>query len=258
MDNNRSVKELRAIARDQLVGKYGIAVPAVLLIAGVQGLALLLSESGASGGTVSSYLLRYVISLIIDLLTGILMYGRSFFFLKIARVEENPSARDVFYGFKNNTDKAVLLQLPYTGLSLLCTIPAVCINLGILPAPKNYLMASMGLLLLQILVLSVAKLFIGLSFFILCDSPELSVPEILAKSTRLMSKRKGRLIIVCLSMLPLMILSIFGLFIGLLWYEAYFRTLLADFYLESKGEEPGNPIKTPESRVDGYSTSDIH
>lgn len=258
MDNSRSVKELRAIARDQLVGKYGIAVPAVLLIAGVQGLALLLSESGASGGTVASYLMRYAISLIIDLLTGILMYGRSFFFLKIARAEEKLSAKDVFYGFKNNTDKAVLLQLPFTGLSLLCTIPAVCINLGILPAPGNYLATSVILLLTQVLVLSIAKLFIGLSFFILCDSPELSVPEIFARSIELMGKRKGRLIVVCLSMLPMMILGILGLFIGLLWYEAYLRTLLADFYLEAKGEEPGNPIKTPESRADGYSTSDIH
>ena len=233
-----TISDLKATARAQLIGRYRISIPAILLIAVIQFAALMMADYSGGGGSVSSYLLRYIISLIIDLLTGILIYGRAYFFLKAARCDAELAVRDVFTGFKANMDKAILLQAPFTALSFLCTLPVVLMNLGVTPSPfENFRFSVILINLIQICVLLIAKLFLGLSFYILADSPDMKATDALKESVRLMENRKGRLILICLSLIPLLIGATLGLMIGLLWFESYFRTLMADFYLEAKGEE---------------------
>ena len=250
MNEFKPIRPLKEAARAQLIGRYGIAIPAILLITLIQFITMLLSDS-SSNGSVGSYLLKYAISLIIDLLMGILLFGKSFFFLKIARCQADASAKDVFYGFKNNADKAVLVQLPFTFLSFLCSLPMVLINLGIIPCPTaKYFQTALIFLGVQIVILFIAKLFLGLAFYILADKPNLSPLEILSESVRLMTNKKGRLFLICLSVLPFMILGAFGLVFGILWADAYYQTLLADFYLETIGESLGCPIKS-QNQTDG-------
>ena len=75
-------KEIKSTARAQLIGRYSSTIPAVLLVSVVQFIVFLVTDSGASSMTPGSYLIKYAISLIVDILTGILLYGRCFFFLK--------------------------------------------------------------------------------------------------------------------------------------------------------------------------------
>ncbi len=253
MNEYKPIRPLKEAARAQLIGRYGIAIPAILMIAAIQFITMLLSDSGSTG-SVGSYLLKYAISLIIDLLMGILIFGKSLFFLKMARCRTDATVKDIFFGFKNNGDKAVLVQLPFTFISFLCSLPMVLINLGIIPCPTaKYFHAVLIFLGIQIVALFVARLFLGLSFYILADRPNLSVPEILSESIRLMTNKKGRLFLICLSVLPFMILGALGLIFGLLWVEAFYQTLLADFYLETVGETLGDPVKS-QNPGDGCST----
>ncbi len=245
MNSELTIKRLKQIARSQLIGRYGTAIPAVIIIAGIQFIALLLADSGGSA-TIGSYLIRYVISLIIDLLTGILFFGRSMFFLKIARCEDVITLKDVWTGIKNNMDKAVMVQIPFTLVSLICTIPMVLMNLSLIPSFfENFRDSVLLLNGIQIVALLITKLYLGLSFYVLSDEPSLSVPDVWVRSAELMRNKKGRLILVCLSVLPLMILGALGLVIGLLWFECFYRTLISDFYLDAKGEEIiTSPVKT--------------
>ncbi|MCR5278400.1 MAG: DUF975 family protein [Lachnospiraceae bacterium] len=250
MNNDRTLRDLKGIARGQLIGRYGVAIPAVLLIAAIQFVVILMSEGGSPAGSVSAYLLRYAISLIIDLLTGILFYGRAYFFLKAARCSAELSVKDVFTGFKSNMDKAIILQAPFTALAFLCTLPVVLMNLGLIPSPfVNFRFTLILMNLIQVVVILVADLYLGLSFYILADSPDMDALSALKESVRLMEGRKLKLAIMCLSLIPLMIGAAMGLMIGLLWFDAFFRTLMADFYLDAKGEELKIPGKDPSTTL---------
>jgi len=44
-----------------------------------------------------------------------------------------------------------------------------------------------------------------------------------------------------------------GLIIGLLWFESFFQTLMADFYIETLGEELSDPLKQKEPEHNDFS-----
>ncbi len=237
MNKETSIRELKATARAQLIGRYSIAIPAILLITAIQLIILFMSDSGTSGGSAGSYLLRYLISLIVDLLTGILIYGRACFFLKVAGCSPELSVKDIFTGFRLNIDKAIMIQIPFTLIAVCCTLPVVLMNLRFIPPLfGGYGLTIIIMNLVQIIAILVARLYLGLAFYILADKPDKEAMEALKESLRLMEGRKLKLMLIGLSMIPLLIGAVFALMVGVLWYEAFLRTLLADFYLEAKGE----------------------
>lgn len=254
MNKETSIRELKATARAQLIGRYGTAIPAILLITAIQLIIMFMTDSGNTGGSAASYLLRYVISLIVDLLTGILIYGRACFFLKVAGCSNELSVKDIFAGFKANMDKAIMIQIPFTVVAVLCTAPIVLMNLGMMqPLFGGYSLTIIIMNLIQIVAILVARLYLGLAFYVLADRPDIEAIDALKESLRLMEGRKLRLVIIALSMIPLLIGAVLALMVGVLWYEAYLRTLLADFYLEAKGEALLIPGREPQNdRQDWY------
>lgn len=256
----KSNKELKSAARGQLIGKYSGAILAVITISVIQLCVLNLANSSYTG-SISSYLLRFTISIIVDLLSGVLVFGQARYFLCLVRGTEPLMIKEIFYGFKNNVDKSIIIQTIFTGISLLADIPAVLITLGyIVIDDKQYIAASLIIYAFDFILIFVTKLFLGLSFYILNDNPDMTVGEILGKSVELMRNKKGRYFLICLSTLPLFILGFLGLFIGSLWVSVYLETLLANFYLDCIKEEPAPVFKEEEKTVftDESSTSDIH
>lgn len=250
-------KEILSNAKGQLIGKYSIAIFAAVTVSFIAFIITSISDSTASG-TLGSYLLRVAISYVIDLLMGILIYGRSLFFLNLVRGKEPLSATDVFAGFKHNIDKAVLVQGVFTLANIIGSLPAIIINLVFVDLPdKTFYTLAISIYAFNFLCLFVAKLFFGLSFYILCDRPNLSFMEVYKESIRLMKNKKGRYFLLCLRMLPIMIISLFAFFVGVFWYVAYFQTAIANFYLNAIEEEPANPFtKEQESHKETNSTDD--
>ena len=151
---------------------------------------------------------------------------------------------DVFYGFRHNMDKAVMVQVVFTIASFIGSIPAVLISIGVVPVTmNNFTRASALIYAFNFLVMFIAKLFFGLSFYILADNPELSVLEIFAKSMELMKNRKGKYFLLYLSSVPLFILGFLSLFIGVLWAAVFLQAVIANFYLDAISEEPADPFK---------------
>jgi len=239
--NPKTNKELKINARGQLIGKYQMAIFASLIVSCITMLVTSISDANYTG-SLSSYLIRYLIVMIVDLLSGVLIYGQTRFFLKMIRGEERVSPSEIFYGIKNNTDKAILVQLPFTLATIVASVPGLLISLGLIAvSDENYSKITLILSLLEFVVLFAVKLFLGLSFYILCDHPEMEVMDIFKESIHLMENRKGRYFLLCLSLIPLLILGVLAFVIGIFWYVAFVQVVNVNFYLDAINEEPFNP-----------------
>lgn len=241
-NNSKTIRQLAALSRAQLIGKYGLAIFVTLLITTIELGLTLLTEANVITSTPSGYLTGVVISIIVDLLLGILVFGQANFYLKIARGSREFSFADLFRGLKGLTDKTILVQSVFTGFSVLALIPSVLIHFGIIYTPAEYYYYLLiGVDLLQIVLIGLAKLFFGLSVYLLADNPDWSVSQIFKESLYRMKNKKGKLLLTYLSTLPLLILSIIPCGIGVLWFTPYFNNLMANFYLDTIGEEPWAP-----------------
>lgn len=251
----KSLKELISITKEQLIGKYGVAILANLLIGIITLIAVNLTSSLSDVVNAATYFLNIGITLIIDVLTGVLVLGQTTFFLKLVRGENNLKVSDVFAGFKQSTDKAIIIQAIYIAILLVEIIPNAIVSAGIIPISESVLrIFSLYMILLRIVLRLVANLFLALSFYVLADHPDYSIKEILSEATYLMRNRKGRLLLIYLLMIPLGLLGCFSCGVGALFVEAFYETLMANFYLDAIKEEPYRPTTT----YSDSTTSDIH
>lgn len=245
--SKKSIKELKSLAKGQLIGKYPIAILAGLLAGLIQLVVTYLADS-VSSATVRGYILKLIVVTIIDLLSGILVYGVSRFYLNIVRGVTPLSVSDVFYGFKNNMDKAVMVQSIFTLVSIIATIPAVLISLEIWQIPySSYNLASLVISVAELILILITNLFLGFSFYVLTDHPEYSVGQIFSESSRLLKGVRLKYLLIYLSIIPLMFVGFLAFVVGLLWVKALMGTIIANFYLDCIGEEPANAIAHEEN-----------
>lgn len=237
-DNKDSLsnKELKAISRAQLLGKYNIAILVTLTVEILSYLVMMI-ELRVIGDNTAGYLTGLVIDFIVSLLFGVFTYGEAVFFLKLVRGENPLSVKYLFAGFSTVADKAILIKSVYAGISFLGLIPQVLMHFNLIIVPDEYyFFFAYGVLLLQMLLQFLTGLYLGLSYYILADHPEMSAKEILAESLKLMKNKKGKLFTAYLSLIPLCIVSICACGIGIFWFSVFLQTLLANFYLDVIGE----------------------
>ncbi len=248
---SKKIKELAALSRAQLLGKYSIAIFVAFVIGIIRWTISIITEGNVIVSSTTGFLTSTIISLIVDLLLGILIFGQSHFYLKIARGDMNLNISDIFIGFKTNMDKAICIQAIFTGMSLLAFIPSALLHFKILYTPeKYYYYFAIGITVLELLLVFLAKLFFGLSFYILSDNPDWSVTSIFKESLYRMKNKKGKLLLTYLSTIPLLIVSFLSLGIGLLWFMPYYNNLLANFYLDAIGEDAWDPEHYVESTTE--------
>ena len=245
--NKKTSKDLILNARGQLIGRYGQAI-LVMIVALILTWLVGSFADLAYTGTFSSYIFRFIILIIIDLLLGVLVFGEERYFLNLARGTQGLSPADLFYGIKNSTDKAICLQVVYTLVTAISAIPSIYLGFFAVLTEKQAATAGLLIRLFSLILAIVVRMFFGLCFYILADRPELSVKEILAESNRLMTGNRLKFVFLVLRMIPYIILGCFAFFIGILWPMAIYETALANFYLDTIGEEPYNPLwqKEPE------------
>lgn len=140
--------------------------------------------------------------------------GLYIFYIKMAR-NESPKIENIFDGFKR------------FGSSL---------ALYIVIAIFTYLW-----MLLFIIPGIIAALRYSLAYFVLNDNPEMGAMEALRKSKELMQGQKGKLFLLYLSFIGWWFLSMFTLFIGLLWLAPYMQVSLANFYEDVKNAHEQAP-----------------
>ena len=219
----------KAQARGALTGKYGVAVGANLFVWGASFLLpqviLLLSPGNGLLFLLSSLALTFCAALLL----GVLRAGLYFLYLNIL-FDRPATFGDLFYVFRENADKAIRVQAALSGLEIACLLPSMAAQF-LLPGAAPAIVAARVLLYLAgSAVWIFFQLRFSLSFFLLLDFPQLSALAVLRQSARLMRGRKGRLLYMALSFLPLCLLGLLSCGVGFLWLAAYFYETLAAFY----------------------------
>ncbi len=229
MDSYKSTAQLKGIAKEQSLGNYGTLIGANVMIFAIQ---LLVSgiTTVSTSGSIIIVIINNLITLVVNILLGILMSGKAFLYMNLL-YSQPVSTTDIFFGLKQQPQKAVVIQSVFVIVDFLVSIPAQIFMILYINKPSYNLMAAMIFALaIGIIVNVYISLVYSQSFFILHDFPDRSAKEILATSRHLMKGNKFRLFYLNVSFIPMYILGCIAMFIPLLWIGVYRYATTCAFY----------------------------
>lgn len=247
MNRFKSSAELKASAREHLLGHYGTAMGAFVIMGLLIGIISCIVAVLVPPYTVINVILYYAIMFLISVLTGLFNSGLSYLYLKLV-CERPVSVGDLFYGFQLHPNKAVSVQAWITLLTYLASLPQIVITYminqisiggGALLLSEGQMMQLTKFMLpysLSLILSGVVSVILNLvyaqAFFLLHDFPQYSATELLKKSRRLMVHHKGRFFYLCVSFIPLLLLSLVSGGLALLWVLPYMAATEAEFFLD--------------------------
>lgn len=235
MNTFKSSAELKASAKERMLGHYGTAVGAVLITMCIVGtlnfITFLLVDTTTAAGTV----LYYIIEFLLSLFSGLFTSGTTYLYLEII-CGRPASAGDIFHGFSICPNKAILIQGWISLISYIANIPMFIISYKVIYASQSELLRLMLPYSLSIIFSGVVSVILSLlyaqAYFLLHDFPQYSVRELLSKSRKLMAGHKGRLFYIYVSFLPLLLVAILSCGIGLIWLIPYMNATQTEFFLD--------------------------
>lgn len=229
MTGATSAAQLKSIAKERSLDKYGTLITANVLIFVIQ---LIISgiTTVSSSGSIIIFIINQIITLVVNILLGILVSGKAYLYMNLV-YSQTISASDIFFGLRQHPEKAVILQSLFVVVNFLASIPAKLIFFFF------YRTQSPNLYYILLIVLAcgtIVNIYVSLTysqvFFLLHDFPERSAKELLLTSKNLMQGNRFRLLYLNLSFIPIYILGIVSLFIPLLWISVYRYASVAAFY----------------------------
>ncbi len=232
MKQHKSSAQLKALAKEQLMGKYGIAISISLLYMLITYITTEISSIFLFIPGILGTILYYMSVFAITVFTGIFAYGLNFAFLKIA-CGVPVKLNDIYAGFSANTKEILKAQLVRGLIAFVFFIPFYVFNEMI---DFNQYPNLIGVYFLLFGLGMLGEFYVTLiynqTFFIMLDFPDYDAKKALAFSRELMKGNKGRYIYLLVSFIPLYILGICTCCIGLLWVIPYIQTTMAHFYLD--------------------------
>lgn len=199
----KSTHELKAIAKENLLGNYKIVIPAILIISLYSILLNNLAASIYQRGSIVSILLHLLFLIISAILLQFFSIGKSYLFLNLT-THRNFRINDIYQGFRMNSKNTVPLCAIYA------LIIEVCISLPAFLFQRYYqISASITTLLLITAILIVGMLFAlyfiltySQVFYLTNDFPSLSFKDLYKLSKKLMSGNRGKLLYLQISFIP--------------------------------------------------------
>lgn len=233
MNDYLSSASLKSLAKGQMLGNYGTLVGAYAIHMACVFAASISALFLVDTSTVIGNIIYYAVSFIISLLGGLLIFGETYIYLKLA-CNQKVTVGDLFYGFSYAPDKILKVQAVFALISLICNLPNeyfVSVMASKTLDPYRFLLA-VALLLAANIASVILSLTFAQSFLLLLDFPAYTAGDALTKSHKIMKGNKGRLFYIELSFVPLFFLGLFTLCIGFLWILPYYQAAKANFYLD--------------------------
>lgn len=237
MNQFKSSAELKASAREHLLGHYGTTIGAFMIVGAITGTVSLTVGLLVDLSTIPGTIIYYAIMFLVSVLTGLFSSGSAYLYLKLI-CGRPVSVGDLFYGFQLCPDKAITIQAWITLITYLSSLPQIILNYMML-ANVNHLDKMMSLMLPYALSLILSgtvsvmlSLFYAQTYFLLHDFPQYTAKELLQKSRHLMVHHKGRLFYLYVSFLPLMLLGLLSCGLAMLWIIPYMAATEAEFFLD--------------------------
>ena len=229
MSNLSSAAQLKAIAKERSLDKYGTLIAANVIIFAIQ---IIISgiTTISSSGNLLIFVINQFISLIVSILLGLLVSGKAYLYMNLV-YSQTISASDIFFGLKQHPEKAVAIQALFVIVDFLVSLPAALLLFfsGYNPSMNAYIAITVALIF-GIAINIYVSLTYSQAFFLLHDFPDRSAKELLLTSRNLMNGNRLKLLYVNISFIPLYVLGVISLFIPLLWISVYRYATIAAFY----------------------------
>ncbi len=239
MNRFKSSAELKASAREHLLGHYSTAIGAYVITACLIGIVTVAVSLIVDIRTVIGTIIYYAVMFLVSVLTGLFTSGSCYLYLKII-CGRPVSVGDLFYGFQLCPDKAITIQAWITLITYVASLPQIVLTYKLTAYAVSFQTDKMLSLMLPYslslifsgIVTIMLELLYAQAFFLLHDFPHYTARELLKKSRRLMVHHKGRLFYLYVSFLPLMFLGILSFGLALLWVLPYMAATEAEFFLD--------------------------
>ncbi len=232
----KNTTALKATARERLLGHYGTTISAIILYRFISFMIINFIIGSIIPNTLLSYLVYFAATILVNLFFGVFESGIAYLFMNIV-YGQSVSVADIFHGFKNHPDKAIVLQIPLAVMDTLTMIPIQVLSVILATNAKltgnidsQITIAVIAVIAILAIVNIYVRLTFSQSYYILQDFPEKSATSILKTSMKLMRGNKGRLLLLYLSFIPLGLIGMLACFIPLFWVTAYLTTSDAAFY----------------------------
>ena len=229
MTNLKTAAELKAIAKERSLDKYGILILANIIIFVLQ-MAISSIVTISDSGSLVIFTINEIIILIVQILLGILVSGKAYLYMNLI-YSQTVSTSDIFFGLKQHPNKAVMIQSLFVLADFLASLPASIILFILTPdSPFSLRIALFVAVAIGIVVNIYVSLTYSQAFYLLHDYPDRSAKELLAYSKSLMQGNRLKLFYLNISFIPLIIFGCLTFFIPLLWISVYRYATLTAFY----------------------------
>ncbi len=232
MNTKLSSGQLKSLAKGQLLGKYGAAISTELAVGVLLFLFSFICSLGSDGTSTLGQIFSFLISLVLEIFSGIFIMGLARFYLNLA-CGHPYSTGDAFSGFRSHPDRIIAVKTFTLIVELLCFIPGIlCAFL------YSRLQSAVCFLIMSIFMVIGGVLYAYFSltysqvYYMMSDFPEYTARKLLAASRRVMKGHKGRLFYIEISLLPYYLAGICSCGVAFLWILPFKHTLETDFYLD--------------------------
>ncbi|MDC7290793.1 DUF975 family protein [Blautia schinkii] len=233
-------RQWKAYAREMLRGNYTIPIVGTLAIAGINFVGGNLGSSLFRGSSLTTIIISQIFMFILSLIMCVFTAGLSYMYMNIARGRKY-SLGDILFLFKNHPDRVIVAGFVLALIDVVVNIPYFYVSYTKDPgvtAEENaeWLLVLSFYLLLGIVLNLLLTLPFVMTYFLLADDLELGGIDALKASLGMMKGNKGKYLLLQLSFIPLLFLSAFTLYIGLLWLLPYMEMSSVMFYRDLCGE----------------------
>ena len=242
--NTGQRKYWKTYAKAHLRGKWGIAIAGMLAVQGFNLLGSIFATVLFPGNSVITLILSEAFAFIISLIGLIFSTGYCYMELNIYRGKEYKLG-DLVHMFHGQSDHVLTAGLVVTLLNTVAQIPVYYVTYAVDQGTTMESMLRWSRLFFITVTFSMVMSVIltvpyTLVFCLLADHPEMGGIEALKTSARLMRGHILKYWLMMLSFIPLAILSLFSMYIGLLWLFPYIYMSETVFYMELADTEPQN------------------
>ena len=233
MNQYKARWELKNLAKDKLLGKFG----SVILLVITAGILSRILTASISRMIIPTNLLVFVIKSLVMTIPSTIAFtlniGIYFYNLNLT-CNQPHFIGNLFYPLQSNPRKSIELAFVFTLVSTLCNLPSNIAATYLLQNLKDVQLWFITFLLLLIgsAVYIIFLLHYSQSLYLFFDFPELSTKELLRKSRKLMKGNKKRLLLLELSFIPLHLACILTFNIGYLWLTPYNNVTKTYFFLD--------------------------
>lgn len=236
----RNRKYWKKSAKSTLSGNWGIAIAGMLAYMAVDFLGNIFSIQLFPGNSVLELVLGQIFVFAVSLIAMVFSTGYSYMMLNMSRGREF-GLGNLLYMFHNQPDRVLIAAMVMALLSTVSQLPFYYVMYMTEPgstieAQVMWLELLAGMMILGIVLNVILTVPFTLSFYLLADNPEMGGVESLKASMRLMKGHIWQYFMLQLSFVPLLILSLFFVYIPLLWVLPYMQATETVFYRDILGE----------------------